>query len=182
MLVSAFRATLEEVIEADVILHVRDVAHEDAEAQGEDVRAILRDLGVDPDDDHRLVEVWNKIDLLDEPRREAIRNAAGRRRGAAKPYVISASTGEGLRELLAGVEDRLSAGHATMLIDVAPTDGEGLHWLYENAEILDRNADDDGVVHLRARVSPERMPRLMKRFPEAQTAQAKRSRKKKVAI
>jgi GTP-binding protein HflX len=180
MLVSAFRATLEEVIEADVILHVRDIAHEDAEAQGEDVRAILRELGVDPDDDHRLVEVWNKIDLLSPPDREAIVNAAERRRDAAKPYVVSAATGEGLHELLIGVEERLSSGHPIVLVGVPPTDGEGLHWLYENAEVLDRGADDAGVVHLRARVSPDRMARLMRRFPDAQPAQT-RARRKKVA-
>ena len=76
MLVSAFRATLEEVIEADVILHVRDVSHEDTEAQSSDVERILTDLGVKPDDHARMIEVWNKSDLLDEDRRLGLLHAA----------------------------------------------------------------------------------------------------------
>ena len=85
MLVSAFRATLEEVLEADVILHVRDISHEDADAQSADVETILRELGIDPDDHRRLLEVWNKLDLLDEARsdrRPQQRRAARRQRPA----------------------------------------------------------------------------------------------------
>src|SRR5207247_7812697 len=73
MLVAAFRATLEEVIEADVILHVRDVSHGDTAAQSQDVAEVLRDLGIEPDDP-RLIEVWNKIDRLDPEERERLDN------------------------------------------------------------------------------------------------------------
>ena len=77
MLVSAFRATLEEVIEADVVLHVRDISHEDTEAQSEDVERILEDLGIEAHDP-RIVEVWNKVDLLPPDRAQALRNQAAR--------------------------------------------------------------------------------------------------------
>ncbi|MFX4404431.1 hypothetical protein ABTA52_18935, partial [Acinetobacter baumannii] len=79
MLVAAFRATLEEVIEADVILHVRDISHEDAEAQQRDVEGVLRQLGIDPDSGQRIVEVWNKIDRFDEEGRDNLMNIAARR-------------------------------------------------------------------------------------------------------
>ena len=77
MLVAAFRATLEEVIEADVILHVRDVSHEDTEAQSHDVEEVLRALGIETDEDERLIEVWNKIDRLDAEGRVAARQSGG---------------------------------------------------------------------------------------------------------
>ena len=84
MLVAAFRATLEEVIEADVILHVRDVSHEDTEAQSHDVEEVLRQLGIEPDEGRALIEVWNKIDRLDADGRERgwqISPSASRRSG-----------------------------------------------------------------------------------------------------
>ena len=113
MLVAAFRATLEEVIEADVILHVRDVSHEDAEAQLHDVEKILRELGIDPHDaTHKrtLIEVWNKIDRLDAA--ERTRLAKHRRTAAAveRPVLVSAMTGEGIDALTAAIEARLAEG------------------------------------------------------------------------
>ena len=85
MLVAAFRATLEEVIEADVILHVRDVSHEDTEAQSHDVEEVLRELGIDADEEHRLIEVWNKIDRLDADGRARLQNLAERRPADRQP-------------------------------------------------------------------------------------------------
>ena len=167
MLVSAFRATLEEVMEADIVLHVRDIAHDDAEAQGEDVRTILRDLGVDPDDHSRLVEVWNKFDLLEPARRENITNAVLLREPMARPFVVSAVTGEGIDALLAGIELRLAAGHSRFRIAVDATDGQGLNWLYENAEVMSRAQGDDGSTYVVVRVSPDREERLLRRFPGA---------------
>ncbi len=99
MLVSAFRATLEEVIEADVILHVRDIAHEDTEAQSSDVGAILGDLGI-AGTDGRLIEVWNKLDLLDPTQATTVTNGIRRREGANRPILVSALTGEGEEGLL----------------------------------------------------------------------------------
>src|SRR4029077_8019342 len=92
MLVAAFRATLEEVIEADVILHVRDVSHEDAQAQSRDVEQVLGELGVDPNDRSRLIEVWNKIDRLDAEGRARLENLASRQPEGQRPVLVSAIT------------------------------------------------------------------------------------------
>jgi GTP-binding protein HflX len=167
MLISAFRATLEEVIEADIILHVRDISHADTAAQSSDVDRILADLGIDPNDETRILEVWNKIDLLSAEQRRTRINAAARRPWGRRPFVVSAATGEGIDSLLAGIEERLAAGHVRMQVTVAPEDGSGLHWLYENSEILERSTDQDGAVHLNLRVAPERLERLQRRFPSA---------------
>ena len=161
-LVSAFRATLEEVLSADVILHVRDIAHEDAEAQGADVAAILADLGI-AETDPRVREVWNKVDLVDEERRAALTLLAARRAGS-HPLPVSAVTGEGLDTLLASIEDGLAAGRATLDLMLDPVDGEGLHWLYEHTEAMARTDDDDGTIHMRVRVPPERLDQVLRRF------------------
>src|SRR5947209_15255871 len=92
-LVAAFRATLEEVIEADVILHVRDVSHEDAEAQSHDVEEVLSALGIDPNEEQRLIEVWNKIDRLDAEGRTRLQNLAERKPADQRPVLVSALTG-----------------------------------------------------------------------------------------
>ena len=168
MLVSAFRATLEEVIEADIILHVRDISHADSAAQSADVEHILADLGIDAGDETRIVEVWNKLDLLDADQRSAAFNAAGRQAQGRRPFVVSAATGEGIDALLAGIEERLCAGHTRMRVTVAPSDGAGLHWLYENSEILGRSSDAEGAIHLDLRIAPDRLERLYRRFPAAQ--------------
>src|SRR5262249_61128194 len=104
MLVAAFRATLEEVIAADVILHVRDVSHEDAEAQSHDVESVLAQLGIEPGAGENLIEVWNKIDRLDFESRERLANLAERRSGMQRPVLVSAGTGGGCENLPAGVE------------------------------------------------------------------------------
>ncbi|HEX4764710.1 MAG TPA: GTPase HflX [Lichenihabitans sp.] len=167
MLVTAFRATLEEVVSADLILHVRDIAHPDTKAQSADVGKILAELGVDVADQARVVEVWNKADLLDPAGREEMVDAAGQRRAVQRPAVVSALTGEGVERLVATIEDRLAARSSTLDLTLEPTDGQGLHWLYESAEILSRGDGQDGEVHLRVRIPPERLPRLRRRFPAA---------------
>lgn len=164
MLVSAFRATLEEVIEADVVLHVRDISHEDTEPQSEDVERILSDLGIEPHDP-RIVEVWNKVDLLPADHAQAQRNLAGRSGGRA--FVVSAVTGEGVEALLAGVEERLSARHTRMTVTLPGSDGEGLSWIYANTQVLGRRETQDGDVELDLKVAPERLERFQRRFPAA---------------
>ena len=166
MLVSAFRATLEEVMEADVILHVRDISHSDTQAQSSDVEAILHDLGIEPQDP-RIIEVWNKVDLLDAGERERLLNAAERRPAEQRPMVVSAVTGDGLDRLLGRIELLLSQNSVHLHVRLPPEDGEGLHWLYENAEILERRTAEDGSTHLMLRVSPEKLDRLKRRFPSA---------------
>ena len=166
MLVSSFRATLEEVVSADVILHVRDIAHEDTDAQSADVAAILAELGIDADSDKRLVEVWNKADLLGEDHLEAIRaKAAQRRSGENGPAVVSAVTGAGVDDLLARIEHLFAAGRHTLRVTVRPEDGKGLHWLYEIGETSDRADDEDGTIHLTVRVGTERVDQVKRNFP-----------------
>src|SRR5499427_8645220 len=113
MLVAAFRATLEEVIEADLILHVRDVSHEDAEAQSLDVEEVLRQLGIEPAQG-QLIEVWNKIDRLDPTARTRLFNVAERAPGGRATVPVSALTGEGLDKLLAAIEARLGEARQTL--------------------------------------------------------------------
>jgi GTP-binding protein HflX len=167
MLVSAFRATLEEVVSADVILHVRDVAHEDTQAQSADVLAILHDLGVDAEDRERVIEVWNKADLLDADRLAATLDAAAHKRADERPAVVSALTGTGVDDLLDTIERRLATNATSLNVDLDPSDGRGLNWLYETTEILSRADDPDGTIHLTVRVAPERMARVQNRFPSA---------------
>lgn len=172
MLVSAFRATLEEVVSADVILHVRDVAHDDTQAQSADVVAILHELGVDPEESERVIEVWNKADLLDPDRLQSILEAAAHRRLEERPAVVSALTGSGIEDLLDRVEARLANHSTSLAVTLDPADGRGLNWLYESTEILARQDDGEGRIHLTVRVPPERLQRVQNRFPQAAPAAA----------
>ena len=139
-LVAAFRATLEEVLEADIILHVRDISHEDAEAQERDVEAVLRQLGIDPDADagQRILEVWNKIDRFDADAREELRNVAARRPPERPCFLVSAATGEGIDALLSAIEDRLADKRMTLNLSIDASDGAGISWLHRNAEVLNK--------------------------------------------
>jgi GTP-binding protein HflX len=166
-LVSAFRATLEEVISADVILHVRDISHEDTQAQSSDVEAILADLGIKPEDHDRIIEVWNKLDQLDEEAQRTLADAAERRRPDERPYIVSALTGQGTDTLLEGIEDKLARGRSRFLVTVPAADGQGLHWVYENGEVLKRTASADGSLDIIVRIAPEKIERLVQRFPDA---------------
>jgi len=108
-LVAAFRATLEEVLEADVILHVRDISHEDAEAQQRDVDAVLRQLGINPEAGDRIIEVWNKIDRFTSDERANLQNIAARRPADHSCFLVSAETGEGIDALLVAFLEILNA-------------------------------------------------------------------------
>ncbi|GLK57495.1 GTP-binding protein HflX [Methylopila capsulata] len=167
-LIAAFRATLEEVIEADVILHVRDVAHEDTEAQAADVAGVLKDLGIDLGDAKRVVEVWNKVDKLDEGARENLAATISRRDAAERPVLVSALTGEGEDVLLGAIEERLSAGRETLMVTVAPDDGGGVNWLFGHADVLARHPQDDGAVEVTIRVEPGRVEGIRRRFAKVE--------------
>jgi len=180
MLVDAFRATLEEVIEADLILHVRDVAHGDSEAQAHDVEKVLRDLDVDPNDKHRLIEVWNKIDQLDAEARTRVANVAARREGESRPILVSALTGEGLDELTATIEARLMRDRITLDLMLEAADGAGLSWLYRNGEVLQRAAREDGSMAVTVRADATKAAVMRSRFavaPPASQRAAKRARR-----
>ncbi len=169
MLVAAFRATLEDVLSADILLHVRDVSHGETEAQADDVRQVLRDLGLDPSDTGRIIEAWNKADLLPEEERSRLSLLAKNRKQNSAPVLVSALTGEGLPDLLRTIEERLSVGRLVYEIAVAAEDGEGLAWLHSHGEVLSRATDDeDGGTILTVRIMPEREDQLLRRFPEAE--------------
>jgi GTP-binding protein HflX len=167
MLVAAFRATLEEVIEADLILHVRDVSHEDAEAQREDVSVVLRSLDVDPEDAKRLIEVWNKIDQLDAGGRDRMQNIAERQPPDRQPVLISALTGEGKDRLIAAIERRLSTARVTLDLVLDAADGAGVSWLHRNAEVLAKRADNDGHLWMTVRADSAKAPQIRNRFRAA---------------
>jgi GTP-binding protein HflX len=167
MLVAAFRATLEEVIEADVILHVRDVSHEDAEAQSRDVEAVLTALGVDPNDEARLIEVWNKIDRLDAEGRTRMQNLAERRPEGRRPVLVSAITGEGTDALVKAIEVRLGSKRVVLDLVVDPADGAGMSWLHRNTEVMEKALGDDGKMAMTVRVDPAKAGVVRAKFAEA---------------
>jgi GTP-binding protein HflX len=162
MLVAAFRATLEEVIEADVILHVRDVAHEDTAAQSQDVEKVLRELGIEPSDP-RLIEVWNKIDRLDAPARAQLDNLSARQ-GERRPVPVSALSGEGIDRLTAAIEARLGERRQTLELALDPADGAGLSWLYRHSEVLDKHLRDDGQLAVTVRADADKAARVRAKF------------------
>jgi GTPase len=163
MLVAAFRATLEEVIEADVILHVRDMAHEDSSAQSYDVAIVLGELGIAAAD-HRLIEVWNKIDLLDAPARAQLFNTAERQNGQGRPLAVSALSGEGIEHLVAAIEARLAERRQTLELSLDPADGAGLSWLYRHAEVLSRDMTGDGRLAVTVRADADKAARVRAKF------------------
>jgi GTP-binding protein HflX len=168
MLIAAFRATLEEVIEADVILHVRDVSHEDAEAQLHDVEKILNELGIDPrneaNDKRALIEVWNKIDRLDQAARERLANVAERRPSSNRPVLASATTGEGLDVLATAIEARLAASREVIELCLEPADGAGVSWLHRHTEVLKKSVDKDGRIAMTVRANPDKAATLRVKF------------------
>ncbi|MGD9827851.1 MAG: GTPase HflX [Hyphomicrobiaceae bacterium] len=165
-LVAAFRATLEEVLAADLILHVRDIAHPESAAQKEDVERVLGELGAGSAADGKTrLEVWNKIDTLNDARRSEIEHAA--QRSDAAPVLISAATGEGIERLLAEIERTLSMSDDILVIDVPASAGHLRHWLYENTEVLARDAGDDGIERFRIRLERSKRGRLEGRLQEA---------------
>jgi GTPase len=167
MLVAAFRATLEEVIEADLILHVRDVSHGDTAAQSEDVVEVLRDLGIDPGDP-RLIEVWNKIDRIDAGERARLENLAARSADSPhRPVLVSAVTGEGTDALIAAIEATFARSRVTLDVALDLADGAGMSWLHRHAEVLARDAGDDGRMHMTVRVAPERAGIVRAKFGAA---------------
>jgi GTPase len=163
-LVAAFRATLEEVRTADLLIHVRDIAHAESAAQRADVLEVLRDLGLDHlVDEERLVELWNKVDLL--PADEAARLAEA---AARLPEVVlgSARTGQGMDRLLAELDRRFAGTARVVELDLDPGDGAGLAWLYRHGTVLSR-FDLNGRTRLKVALEPADHARLGERFGAA---------------
>ena len=158
-LVAAFRATLEEVSEADLIVHVRDVHHAETEAQRADVHAVLTEMGLGETVERGLIEALNKIDLLPEEQRLVLRNQTLRNRDAVP---LSAATGEGCDDLLGLLDRRLDGERRAIRLDVPLSDGAALAWLYQHGEVLHR-ADDDSEAHVEVRMSDAELGRFRSR-------------------
>ena len=158
-LVAAFRATLEEVTEADIVMHVRDAHHPDSAAQRGDVLAVLSDLGLGALVEDGLIEVLNKIDLLDEISRDALLNQTQRNE---EVVALSAVTGEGCDGLLALVAGRLDSTARAVRVDVPLSDGKTLAWIYARGDVLGRR-DDSEAAHLSVRLSEADLGRLRHR-------------------
>lgn len=166
-LVEAFRATLEEVMAADIILHVRDVSHPDTEAQKADVESVLKGLGIEVDTDERVMEVLNKLDRLSEEDQQTLLRQARRNGGIA----ISALTGDGLDTLFDAIDRRMVAGREVVEFDIDVSDGAAISWLYGKGEVLDRQ-DDETRAYLRVGLDPADLARFQDRFPYRSREQA----------
>ena len=161
-LVAAFRATLEEVQEADIIVHVRDVSHPDSEAQKQDVEQVLRELDVGAAVDEGMIEALNKIDKLSPEQRQVVEQQAAR---DPNKVPVSAQTGEGAEALGRAIEGRLSAGFRCVDIQVPLEDGRALAWLYDRGHVMDRR-DDERYAHLKVNLDPADVERFQHRHGE----------------
>jgi GTP-binding protein HflX len=173
-LVEAFRATLEEVQEADVILHVRDVSSPDSEAQKADVETVLEELGAGPDSGRAIVEVWNKIDLLPEEERACLLGREPRRgegTTGAPAVAVSAVTGEGCAHLLEFLTELVDQG-APIEACLEAGEGEALAWLYRHGRVVDRRDEDDGAVRVSVRLDSQALGRFERLFPDARLKEA----------
>ncbi len=163
MLVAAFRATLEEVIGADLILHVRDIAHVETSAQSADVEKVLADLGIDPQGSaNRILEVWNKVDLLAADQQEKLSHAA--KRNGHRPALVSAITGEGVETLLALINQRLGVNDDIIELIIPAADAGVLAWLHANADVVAHTADELGDIRARVRIERAKRGRLRSRM------------------
>jgi GTP-binding protein HflX len=151
-LVAAFRATLEEVLEADLVLHVRDIAHEDSRAQAKDVVDVLAILGLDARDPARVIEVLNKIDRLPAEERERLAGEPASAGDEPERIAVSALTGEGVDRLIARIEERLNKDRASFDVSVPAGEGALVAWLYRASEVLARRDMKSGKVKLTVRV------------------------------
>lgn len=163
-LVAAFRATLEEVVAADLIIHVRDIADPDTQAQAKDVEAILRSLDLDPQDRDRIIEVWNKVDLLDPDHLAAIQNLLTAEPAGPRRMAISAVTGQGIDELLQAIELRVEGVSETLKVRVPLAAMTVLDWIYRHGTVIERKDRKDGSVDLKVRLSHAANSELAKRL------------------
>ena len=165
-LVAAFRATLEEVISADIIVHVRDISHSETDAQRDDVLQILRDLGVLDDEDAanqpRMLEVWNKIDLLDADKREDLSALVQRNDDL---LMISAQTGEGVDAFKAHLSALIAKGNVVRSVRLKASDGAALAWLHARGTINSQIVDED-LVTVEASLSRQLWGQFDKQFAQ----------------
>ena len=161
-LIAAFRATLEEVLSAEIVVHVRDIAHPESITQRDDVHAVLAELGLGDAVDRGLSEALNKTDLLDATERERLDNIFLRDRRCVP---VSALTGRGCNDLLQVIDDRLAVDRRTVEVTVALEDGAALAWLYRRGHVLER-VDDERSAHIRVGLDPADAAQFARKFAE----------------
>jgi GTP-binding protein HflX len=155
-LIAAFRATLEEVASADLLVHVRDMAHPDREAQREDVDDVLKSLGLAEEGAPPRIEAWNKVDLLSAEEHDRLAEEARRREDVVP---ISAISGEGLDALRQCMAEKLRSGEVIHLIRLSAGDGSRIAWLHARGEVLDQRMEGDAVA-MSVRLSPDNWARF----------------------
>ena len=160
-LVNAFHATLEEVVEADLIVHVRDAAHPDQAAQKSDVLSVLRDIGLGGAIEESLIEALNKIDLLPAAEKQVIVNRAARSNTPVVP--LSAVTGEGCGRLIQVIDERVTRGDRLIEVSLKHSDGAAVAWLYDHGEVVERE-DAPDAIHLKVRLDPAHWERFRQRL------------------
>lgn len=160
-LVAAFRSTLEQVEYADVILHVRDISQENTDSHKQDVVEIMQDLGIEYEQDERIIEVLNKTDLLDEETRLDIERKA--KFSPIKTICISAIKGTGLDALLDYIEEVLTRKQKQQLFSIPPVDGEAIAWLYNNGRVTERT-DTDNAMMVHVELFPSDLGRFIEKF------------------
>jgi GTP-binding protein HflX len=168
-LVAAFRATLEEVQEADLILHVRDISHPETAIQQQDVHAVLRDLGLEAAIHDSMIEVLNKIDLLEPAAREQLLQQAERE---PRQIPLSAVTGEGCDKLLAVIDRRIAESREVVEVRLRHRDANVIAWLYDHGEVLGRR-DDDEFSYLRVSLDPADISRFRRLRADAERAESR---------
>lgn len=163
-LVAAFRATLEEVVGADAIVHVHDISHAGWETQANDVAEVLARLDIDIRSTRQVIDVWNKCDRLPDNERNAFREAARRQPGEQRPVVASAVTGEGLEALSVRLEEVLARTRVNLTLTIPAGDAASLAWLHRHAEVLSTAYDDAGTAVIALRIDPSRQDEISQRF------------------
>ena len=164
-LVAAFRATLEEVISADIIVHVRDISHSESDAQRDDVLLILRDLGIGNEAETvnvpTMIEVWNKADLLSDERRVELANIAARNEHV---LLISAESGEGVNDFRTLLSDRIAKANETRSVKLSAQDGAALAWLHGRGKVSNRK-EKGGHILVDVSLSRQLWGQFEKQFP-----------------
>jgi GTP-binding protein HflX len=165
-LVAAFRATLEEVEEADLLLHIRDISHPETGTQRDDVHTVLRELGLADAIEHTMIDVLNKIDRLDQAARDQLLSQAAR---DPRAVPISAVTGDGCEALLAAIDHRLAASRQILDVRLRHRDSSVIAWLYDHGQVLGRR-DDAEFSYLRVSLDPTDVSRLQRLRSDAERA------------
>jgi GTP-binding protein HflX len=166
-LVAAFRATLEEVADADLLVHVRDIAHPNSANQKSDVEEVLERVLKDKERRPPLIEAWNKMDAVEDDRAAFLtsRAMASGLDGSVQGFCVSALTGAGVVELFGGIDAELGANAKPLTLVLSPTDGAARAWLYGKGAVTSETTDETGMSQLAVRLTHEDAARFVGQWP-----------------